>query len=420
MTIQSTTLPNGLRVITDTVSTVESVALGVWCDVGTRHEDMTHNGVAHMVEHMMFNGTPTRSAQDIVGEIESVGGQMNAYTSREVTAYYVHLLKEDTEKAIDVISDMIQRPTFPDSEIEKERGVIVQEIGMTNDTPDDLVFDLYQETAYPNQALGAPILGTAEIVEGMQKQTMFDYVDHFYTPKNLVLSASGNLDHDQFVKWSEQYFNSLPTDKQREALNADYKGGECRTIKDLEQSHIVLGFQGIHKSHPKYYAAILLSTILGGGMSSRLFQEVREKRGLVYSTYAAHSAYVDDGQFEIYAGTGPEKLPELMPVICDELKKIAAEKVSDEELMRAKSQLRAGILMGRESMLSRVNRQAKHLIHFNENVSIHSIIEKIDAVTANDIQGIAAQIFKGKPTLSALGALDKLEDFSSIEKRLAA
>lgn len=420
MTIQSTTLSNGLRVITDTVPTVESVALGVWCDVGTRHEDMTHNGVAHMVEHMMFNGTPTRSAQDIVGEIESVGGQMNAYTSREVTAYYVHLLKEDTEKAIDVISDMMQRPTFPDNEIEKERGVIVQEIGMTNDTPDDLVFDLYQETAYPNQALGAPILGTAEIVEGMKKQTMFDYVENFYTPKNLVLSASGNLDHDQFVKWSEQYFNSLPTDKKREALHANYRGGECRTVKDLEQSHIVLGFQGIHKSHDKYYAAILLSTILGGGMSSRLFQEVREKRGLVYSTYASHSAYVDDGQFEIYAGTGPEKLPELMPVICDELKKIAAEKVGEEELERAKSQLRAGILMGRESMLSRVNRQAKHLIYFNEEVSIPTIIQKIDAVNSNDIQEIAAQIFKGKPTLSALGALDQLEDFSSIEKRLAA
>ncbi|MAZ76997.1 MAG: peptidase M16 [Micavibrio sp.] len=420
MTIQSTTLPNGLRVITDTVPTVESVALGVWCDVGTRHENMTHNGVAHMVEHMMFNGTPTRSAQDIVSEIESVGGQMNAYTSREVTAYYVHLLKEDTEKAIDVISDMMQRPTFPDSEIEKERGVIVQEIGMTNDTPDDLVFDLYQETAYPDQALGAPILGTAEIVEGMKKQTMFDYVESFYTPQNLVLSASGNLDHDQFVKWSEQYFNALPSDKKRESLHANYKGGECRTIKNLEQSHVVLGFQGIHKSHDKYYAAILLSTILGGGMSSRLFQEVREKRGLVYSTYASHSAYVDDGQFEIYAGTGPEKLPELMPVICDELKKIAAEKVGSEELERAKSQLRAGILMGRESMLSRVNRQAKHLIHFDENVSISSIIEKIDAISTDDIQEIATQIFKGKPTLSALGALDKLEDFDVLEQRLAA
>lgn len=420
MTIQSTKLQNGMRVITDTVKTVESVAFGVWCDVGTRHEDMTHNGVAHMVEHMMFNGTPSRTAQDIVGQIESVGGQMNAYTSREVTAYYVHLLKEDTKMAMDIISDMMQRPTFPDSEIEKERGVIVQEIGMTNDTPDDLVFDIYQETAYPDQALGAPILGTAEIVEKMSKQTMFDYVDNFYTPKNLVLSASGNLDHDEFVKWAGEYFVDLPKDKEKQNLTANYQGGESRIVKNLEQSHIVLGFQGVSKSHDRYYAALLLATILGGGMSSRLFQEVREKRGLVYSTYASHGSYVDDGQFEIYAGTGPDKLTDLIPVICDEIKKIREDNVGEEELQRAKSQLKAGILMGRESMLSRVNRQAKHLIYFNENVSIQSIIQKIEDVSIDDIRTIAMQILKGKPTLAALGSLDKLEDFDKIENRLAA
>ena len=188
MTIQSTTLKNGLRVVTDTVETVESVALGVWCDVGTRHEDMAHNGVAHMVEHMMFNGTSTRSAKDIVEQIESVGGQMNAFTSREVTAYYIHLLKENVPLALDVLSDMVMHSNFPDADLEKERGVIIQEIGMTNDTPDDLVFDYYQETAYPDQALGAPILGTASIIEGMKKQTLFDYVQRFYPPKNLILN----------------------------------------------------------------------------------------------------------------------------------------------------------------------------------------------------------------------------------------
>lgn len=420
MSIQSTTLSNGLRVVTDAVPTVESVALGIWCDVGTRHENMTHNGVAHMVEHMMFNGTPTRSAQDIVSQIETVGGQMNAYTSREITAYYVHLLKDHTEMAVDVISDMLQRPTFPDAEIEKERGVIVQEIGMTNDTPDDLVFDLYQETAYPGQSLGAPILGTSEIVEGMTKQTMFDYVSQFYTPSKLVLSASGNLDHDNFVAMAEKYFTDLPNDAPQGLEAAAYQGGEIRTEKELEQSHIVFGFQSIEKSHDKYYAAVLLATILGGGMSSRLFQEVREKRGLVYSTYAGHTSFVDEGQFEIYAGTGPEKLPELMPVICDELKKIRDIKVSDEELSRAKAQIKSSILMSRESMLSRVNRQAKHMINTNEILNIKTLIQKIDAITVNDIQEMAIQIFKGKPTLSALGPLAQLEDFDKIQARLAA
>lgn len=420
MTIQSTTLSNGLRVVTDSVPSVESIALGVWCDVGTRHEDMAHNGVAHMVEHMMFNGTNNRSAQDIVQQIENVGGQMNAYTSREVTAYYVHLLKEDTELAIDVLSDMIQHPTFPDKEIEKERGVIVQEIGMTNDTPDDLVFDLYQEKAYPGQALGAPILGTAEIVQNMEKATLFDYVERFYTPNRLVLSAAGNLNHEQIVRFAEKYFTDLPDDKERGEISAAYEGGEIRQVKDLEQSHVVLGFKGIHKAHDDYYASILLSTILGGGMSSRLFQEVREKRGLVYSTYASHSAYIDDGQFEIYAGTGPEKLSELVPVVCDELNKIKQDQVGTDELARAKAQLKSGILMGRESMLSRVNRQAKHLIHFNENVDITHIIEQIDAVSASSIQDMARSIFSGKPTLAALGSLETLEDFEKIEKRLAA
>lgn len=406
--------------MTDTVEAVDSVALGVWCDVGTRHENMAHNGVAHMVEHMMFNGTPTRTSKDIVEQVESVGGQMNAFTSREMTAYYVHLLKEDAPLALDVLSDMIQRSTFPDPDLEKERGVIIQEIGMTNDTPDDLVFDLYQETAYPDQALGAPILGTASIIEDMTKDTLFDYVHSFYTPQNLVISASGNVHHDHMVEMAQKYFADLPQDKDRKYPKAAYRGGEKREEKDLEQSHIVLGFQGVGRKADDYYAAMLLSTILGGGMSSRLFQEVREKHGLVYSVYSSHSAYSDDGQFEIYAGTGPDKLSKLIPVICDELQKIVRRHVSEEELERAKSQIRASILMGRELMLSRVNRQAKHMISHNEKVDIYKILEKISAVSVDDISKVAKKIFNGTPTLAALGPLEKLESYDKILQRLAA
>ncbi len=420
MTLNLTTLPNGLRVVTDAVPEMDSVAVGIWCDVGTRHEDLTHNGVAHMVEHMMFNGTPTRSAQDIVSTIENVGGQMNAYTSREITAYYVHLLKEDLNLGLDILSDMLQRPVFPDKELEKERGVIIQEIGMTNDTPDDLVFDFYQARAYPDQALGAPILGTSQIIAGMEKQTLFDYVHRFYTPSKLVISASGNLSHDDVVKQVETLFTDLPADVNGNYAPARYVGGEIRTEKDLEQTHIVLGFQGIQRDDPAYYAATLMSMIMGGGMSSRLFQEVREKRGLVYSVYSGHTSYHDDGQFEIYAGTGPDKLPELMPVLCDEIRKMEQENVLETELARAKAQIKAGILMGRESMMSRANRQAKYLINFGHALDIHEIISKIEAVTAEDIRIAAQKIFTGAPTLSALGPLSHLEEFSTTQERLAA
>ena len=420
MSIHETTLPSGLRVITDTVFEVETVAIGIWADVGTRHEDMKHNGIAHMVEHMLFNGTPTRTSQQIAEEIESVGGQMNAYTSREITAYYIHLLKENTDLGVEILADILQRPTFPDQELEKERGVIIQEIGMNNDTPDELIFDQYQETAYPGQALGSPILGTAEIVANMPKDALFDYVERFYTPKRLVVSAAGNVDHDVFVEKVSNLFADLPPDSNENYKAADYHGGEHRDYKDLEQSHVVLGFQGVERDDPAYYAAMMLSTILGGGMSSRLFQEVREKRGLVYSVFASHSAYHDDGQFEIYAGTGPDRLGELMPVLCDEALKCMQETVDVQELDRAKAQVRAGLLMSRESMMSRANRQAKYLINFSTLPDIQKIITNIDAVKTEDVQAVAQRIFTSHPTLAALGPLEHLEAFDKIEQKLAA
>lgn len=420
MSTKITRLESGLRIITDTVPEMETVALGVWADVGTRHEDLQHNGVAHMVEHMMFNGTPTRTSRQIAEAVEDVGGQINAYTSREVTAYYIHLLKNDMPMAMDILSDILQRPTFPDKELEKERDVIIQEIGMTNDTPDDVVFDHYQETAYPGQALGAPILGRADIIANMKKETLYDYVHRFYTPQKLVISAAGNVDHDSFVDTARTMFADLPPDTNQSYLPARYQGGEKRIEKELEQSHVVLGFQGIMRDDPDYYSAVILGTILGGGMSSRLFQEIREKRGLVYSIYSSHSSYHDDGQFEIYAGTGPESLNKLLPVACDEIVKIMQEPVSEAELSRAKAQIKAGILMSRESMLSRANRQAKYLINFDEAPDIQKLIAKIDAVTVYSVQKIAQRIFTGTPTLSALGPIKGLEPYDKIRDRLAA
>lgn len=419
MTIQMTKLKSGLRVITDTVTAVDSVAIGLWADVGTRDENLQHNGVAHMVEHMLFKGTQRRDAVKIAEEIEAVGGQMNAYTSREITAYHIHLLKDDLPLALDVLADMMQNSTLPEEEIARERHVILQEIGMTADTPDDLVFDHYQETAYPDQALGAPILGRAEIIAAMKRDTLTDYINRFYTPERLVVSAAGHVDHDSLVKQVEALFNSLPDSKDQKNLPAAYKGGEHRAEKDLEQSHIVLGFQGVSRHNPHYYAASLLAAVLGGGMASRLFQEVREKRGLAYAVFSFHSAFQDDGQFALYAGTGPDDLPQLMPVLCDEIRK-TFDTITEEELSRARMQAKAGILMGRESMMTRANQQAKHLVHFGEIIDIAERLQKIDSVTVDDLQNAARKIFAATPTVAALGPLRKLDDYDKIKKNLAA
>jgi predicted Zn-dependent peptidase len=418
-TINITTLDNGLRVITDSIESVQSVALGIWVGVGTRDENLTHNGVAHMVEHMLFKGTPSRSAAKIAEDIENVGGSMNAYTSREITSYHIHLLKNDAPLALEVLADMYRNSSFPDDEIEREREVILQEIGMCNDTPDDLIFDEYFEAAYPAQSFGAPILGRTDTVEAMSRSVMTDYVKRLYTAGRTVISAAGNIEHDVFVKQVESLFGGLDRDSAQENLPANYSGGEVRLAKDLEQSHFILGFQGLSRKEDDFCAAQALSTLLGSGMSSRLFQEVREKRGLVYSIFSFHSGYQDDGQFGIYAGTGPEKMDEIVPVICDEVLKVGGD-VTDVELKRAKAQIKANLLMGRESMMSRADQHAKYMLFRDQGFDIENLVAQIDAVDLNGISRVAERIFTSTPTLAALGPLDKLESFDSVKGRLAA
>ena len=418
-TLKITTLPNGLRIVTDHVPSVESVALGVWVGVGTRNEDLTYNGAAHMVEHMLFKGTKKRDAKEIAEVIENVGGHVNAYTSREVTSYHVHLLKDDVPLALDVLADIVQHSTMPDDEVERERDVILQEIGMCHDTPDDIIFDNYFETAYPNQALGAPILGKNSIIKTMRRETLMAYTQRFYTPSHMVICASGNLDHDSLIKQVEELFRDLPADQNTDKKAADYQGGEHRETRDLEQSHIVLGFNGISRLDDHYYAAQTLSALLGGGMSSRLFQEVREKRGLVYSIYSMHYAYSDNGQFMVYAGTGPDKLPELIPVVCDEVTKLSST-IKEHELDRAKAQLRSSTLMARESMMHRADQHAKSILLRGNIRTPEEIIDNINKVDIPALETVAQRIFSTAPTLAALGPLGQLENFDKIKERLAA
>ncbi len=419
MSVNHSTLPNGLRIVTEEVGDVDSVAMGVWASVGTRHEQIENNGVAHMVEHMLFKGTPSRSAQDIAEQIESVGGHMNAYTSREITSYHVHLLKDDFSLGLDILADMIQRSNLPDIEVERERQVILQEIGMTYDTPDDFVFDLYQQTAYPSQTLGAPVLGNPDIVAGMSREVLCEYISSNYHPGNLVVSVSGNLKHDHVEKLVQDAFSDLPAGRNGAVQPAVYNGGEARQHKELEQAHIVLGFRGVHRTSPDYQAAALLSTMLGGGMSSRLFQEIREKRGLVYSIFSLHSAYLDDGQMEIYAGTSPDSLPELVPVLCDEIAKMACS-IREDELVRARAQRRSLLLMSRESMMSRADRNAKHMVFHGRPFNVQAELQQMSTITLQDVQALAERIFSSTPTLAALGPLAKLGHYQSICEKLAA
>ncbi len=417
--LRITTLPSGLRIVTDTVPSVESVAVGVWIHAGTRNEKLSHNGAAHMVEHMLFKGTKSRNAREISEIIENVGGHINAYTSREITSYHIHLLKNDLPLAIDVLADIVQNSTMPEDEIERERNVILQEIGMCFDTPDDIIFDNHVKTAYPDQAFGAPILGTNEIIENMNRETLMGFVGRFYNPSRMVICASGNFDHDDFIKKIENKFNALPANQDHKKIAANYQGGETRESRKLEQSHIVFGFEGVKRTSNNYYSAQILATLMGGGMSSRLFQEVREKRGLVYSIYSYHSSYKDTGQFNIYAGCSPEKLSELIPVICEEINKLGST-ITENELNRAKAQLRSSTLMARESMMSRADQNAKSVLLLGHIRSSDEVISLIDTVNIPMLKNTAQQIFSSNPTLAALGSLEKLENFDKIKTRIAS
>ena len=417
MTIRVTTLPNGLRVATDTMPDVQSVSLGCWVGVGTRNEQASVNGVAHLVEHMLFKGTERRSAFRISEEIENVGGQLNAYTTREQTAYYAKVLHEDAGLALDLIADMLQHSTLDEEELARERTVVLQEIGQAADTPDDIIFDHFQATAYPGQALGWPVLGTEEIVGALSRSALVDYIDGHYGAPGIVLSAAGRLDHDQIVDMALKAFGGLSNRPVPESENAAYTGGDFREARDLEQMHLVLGFDGVGVHDPDYYAHSVLSTLLGGGMSSRLFQEVREKRGLVYSIYTFAGAYRDGGLFGVYAGTGEDEVTELIPVVCDELIKVT-EDVTEDEVARAAAQLRAGTLMALESTMSRCEQLGQQLLVYGRPVPIEEIVQKIGAVDRDAVIRVARRLRASRPTVAALGPISRLEEYDRIAARL--
>ena len=416
MTVRVSQLANGLTVASDTMETVETVSLGAWVGVGTRHEPAEINGVAHLLEHMAFKGTERRSARDIAEEIEAVGGHLNAYTSRESTAYYAKVLAEDAPLAVDIIADILQHPTFDEAELVRERAVVLQEIGQALDTPDDSIFDRFQETAYPGQAIGRPVLGTSEIVAGIDRSTPQGSMDRHYGSDSMVLAAAGKIEHERFLALVGEAFDSLVRDGTGKPEPASYQGGDYREARELEQVHVLLGFESVSYLDKDYYTTSVLSTLFGGGMSSRLFQEVRDRRGLVYSIYSFHSSYHDGGLFGIYAGTGEDEVEELIPVVCDELSKLSAQ-VAEEEVARARTQLKASLLMSLEHSGARCEQLAQQILIYGRPLAVDEIVGRIEAVDIAGVRRMADRLAAGRPTLASLGPVGRVESFDRVAAR---
>jgi predicted Zn-dependent peptidase len=399
------------------MSSVETVAVGVWVAAGTRHETADVNGISHLLEHMAFKGTARRSAQAIAEEMDNVGGQLNAYTSRDHTAYFAKVLKENLPLAVDILSDILLNSTMDAEELAREQHVVVQEIYQADDTPDDIIFDHHQATAFPNQPMGWPVLGKEPIVRSITPDRLKAYMAVNYAADSMVVSAAGNVDHDIFVGLIEKAFGSLPEHSAVSEVPSVYNGGDFREKRKLEQVHLVLGFGGLAYDDADFYNLGALSTLLGEGMSSRLFQEIREKRGLAYTVYSSTQSFSDCGIFSVYMGTGRADVPKLIPVLCDEIKKIH-DGVTQDEVKRARAQIKSGLLMSLESPSSRCGQRARQIMIYGRPLSTDEIIAKVEAVDAGGITRTAGRIFASAPTMAALGELKTLESLDAIRARL--
>jgi len=420
LTVQQDQLANGFRIVSENMPGLQSASIGIWVTAGGRHERLEQNGIAHFLEHMAFKGTATRSALQIAEAIEDVGGYINAYTSREVTAYYARVLQDDVPLALDVIGDIVLNPVFDPKEIEIERGVILQEIGQSLDTPDDVIFDLLQEESYHNQPLGRTILGPTERVSAFNRDDLAGFVAEHYGPGQMILSAAGAVDHDALVKAAERLFGHMQARPSMVVEPARFTGGEARQEKALEQAHFALALESPGYRDDAIYTAQIYSSALGGGMSSRLFQEVREKRGLCYSIFAQTGAYADTGSVTIYAGTSASQLGELAEITIDEMKR-AAEDMGPEEVARARAQMKAGMLMGLESPSNRAERLARLVQIWDKVPPLADTVARIDAVTTGDVREFAETMATQAPAALALyGPVSEAPSLTRLQERRAA
>ncbi|MGJ4948603.1 M16 family metallopeptidase [Bradyrhizobium sp. HKCCYLS20291] len=405
MGVEVTKLPTGLTVVTDTMPHLETAALGVWAGVGGRDEKPDEHGISHLLEHMAFKGTTTRSAREIVEAIEAVGGDLNAGTSTETTAYYARVLKADVPLALDVLSDILANPSFVPEELEREKNVIVQEIGAAQDTPDDVVFEHLNELCFPDQPMGRSLLGTAKTLEAFDRDKLHGYLSTHYRGPDMVVAAAGAVDHQRVVEDVTKRFASFNGGPAPTPLPAAFgKGGSRVVHRDLEQAHLTLALEGVPQADPSLFSLQVFTNILGGGMSSRLFQEVRENRGLCYSVYTFHAPYSDTGFFGLYTGTDPADAPEMMEVVVDIIGN-AVETLSEAEVARAKAQMKAGLLMALESCSARAEQLARHILAYGRPQTLQEMIAKIEAVSVDSTRDAArALMARSKPAVVALGS----------------
>ncbi len=426
MSIEVSKLANGLTVMSDPMPHLETFSLGIYVASGSRHERVGEHGISHLLEHMAFKGTARRSAQAIAEEIEAVGGETNAATGVEVTAYYARMLKGDAGLAMDVLGDIILNPNFSEADLALEKDVIVQEIRASRDQPEDLVFDLFEATAFPDQPLGRPILGTEESVGGISSQALRTHLSTHYRPARMVVAAAGSIDHEELVRHAEAQFGRLNPGLRPDPAAAAYRGGTGTHDGPFEQTHVVLGFQAPSYLDPGFVASQILAAILGGGASSRLFQEAREKRGLCYSIYAFTSGFADAGLLGIHASTGPKDVRKLQEVMVKELVALAEHGPTEAELKRVKTQLRAGLLMALESSGARAEQIGRQMLAYGRAIGMSEMVERIDAVELEDVRALAAQTIAGAtPTWAEVGpkahglSHERVEELLSRARRVA-
>jgi predicted Zn-dependent peptidase len=419
MSVEITALPSGLRVVTDAMPHLQTASLGVWVGAGSRHEEADEHGISHLLEHMAFKGTSRRTARQIAEEIEAVGGDLNAATGVETTAYYARMLEADVPLALDVLADILSDPAFDPEELQREQNVIVQEIGAAEDTPDDLVFERLQETSFPGQPIGRSILGNRETVRAFDRKRLSVYLKRNYRAPDMLVVAAGAVDHKAVVAEVERRFASFTGPAGSAPEPARFVGGSHIETRDLEQVHVALAMEGLSQRDPELFSLQVFTSALGGGMSSRLFQEVREIRGLCYSIYAYHAPYSDTGTFGLYAGTDAADVPELMRVVVGEIANAAAS-LTEAEVARAKAQMKASLLMALESSGARAEQLARQMFAWGRPVPLAELVGRIEAVTVASARAAGrALLRRGRPAVSVLGPGPGLESAATIAEGLA-
>ncbi|GGS46502.1 putative zinc protease [Planobispora rosea] len=417
--VQRTVLPGGLRVVTESMPTVRSVAVGMWVGIGSRDEAPEHMGASHFLEHLLFKGTPTRDALEISAAIEGIGGEINAFTAKEYTCYYARVLDEDLQVAIDVLADVVTSSLITSDDVEAERGVILEEIAMHDDDPSDVVHEQFSAELYGDTPIGRPILGTVESINAIDRDRIAEYYRTYYLPTRTVVSVAGNVTHEQVVELVAAAYeragalggNATPIPPRVTGEGVETRSGIRVLHRPTEQANLVLGTTGITRTDDRRFALGVLNAALGGGMSSRLFQEIREKRGLAYSTYSYTSQYADTGQFGIYAGCLPSKIDDVLEICREEILRVVAEGITEDEIVRGKGQMRGGLVLGLEDTGSRMSRIGKGELVYDELLSVDEVLARIEAVTPEEITEIARDIFTRPLTLAVIGPYED-KDFS--------